>query len=83
MGSAHMLRKPSQGEIIRHRVMIHGNERDKINKNVLLLKAGLINERKSDIKAESYVLEAYNPSPTNRVLTEYELLGALVKNDSA
>lgn len=28
-------------------------------------------------------MKPYCPSPRNRVITEYELLGALVKNDSA
>ena len=41
-----------------------------IENNIIMIKAGTINERKIDIANEKYVLEPYNPSPRTRVLTE-------------
>ena len=52
-----------------------------IQKNINLIKAGVINERHSSAQEDKLKLD--NPSPSNRVITEREFLGALVKNDSA
>ena len=40
------------------------------------MKAG-VDPRTMNIKVDDGVLEAYDPSPTNRVITENELLGVL------
>ena len=62
--------------------MVHQGQNEKIKRNIELLRAGLTSEKQANFKADICVLEAYNPSPKNRVITEYELLGALVNKDS-
>lgn len=45
VGSAHGPRPLSKQQIIRHRLMLHRDEKEKIQNNIRLTKAGLINEK--------------------------------------
>ena len=48
-----------------------------------MIKAGVENDSKNRANREEPPLEAWQASPRNRVITEYELLGVLVKKDTS
>ena len=82
VGSAYQPKTPTPGDLIRSRIVNENKKSDIIRKNIQMTKAGVMNDRNNRANKDEPPLQAWQASPRNRVITEYELLGALVKQDS-